>query len=255
MQRSSRNVYEVQLAEPQLRTLFRIAISASGGSGHELWSILHSISALSYAVSTRADRADSAQHVKDWIARVPPLVDRAENLMRLGMEYCIGGWHDGDPFVTKPAQLLDAIQHAYPETALRVGEGIAQSLDLIYPNLALFTILHELITNAIKHAGKPAQVRIAWHIRSDRFICEIDDNGPGLCKKLSMTYLDRCQLGAILRGGLFTVEETIRASKGSLLFRRSDELGGTQVKIELPLVGYWLDDQLHTWRTVYETGY
>lgn len=172
----------------------------------------------------------------------------------MGMEYRGYGWSGGDPFVSRPVQLLDDMRKCYTGTPIRVGEGSDQSLDLIYPNPALFTIFHELIANAIKHSEKPAQVRIAWKIRYEKFVCEIDDDGPGLCDKLSTTYLDRWKLGVNPRAGLFTVEETMRDSKGCLLFRRSAELGGTQVKIELPLVGYWIEDELRTWRTVYETS-
>ena len=251
--RSSRSLDHVQLSEKQLRTLFRIAISAFGGFGHELFSTLVSIRALTAAVTEHAGSSDHAKHVTNWIAHLPPILDRVESMMRMGMEYRGYGWPAGDPFITRPVQLLEDIRKCHPETTIRVAEDHAQSLDLIYPNPALFTVFHELIANAIQHAGKSAQIRVAWQIQYDKFICEIDDDGPGLCGNLSTTYFDRWKLGIDLGGGLFTVEETIRDSRGSLLFRRSAGLGGTQVKIELPLVGYWLDDQLHTWKTVYET--
>ena len=82
-------------------------------------------------------------------------------------------------------QVLDEIRKCYPETAIRVAEGTAQSLDLIYPNPALFTIIKELIANAIQHSEKSSQVRLDWQIQYDKFICEIDDDGPGLCGNLS----------------------------------------------------------------------
>lgn len=108
--RSSRSVDQVQLSEKQLRTLFRIAISAFGGFGHELFSTLVSIRALTEAVTRHADSPDHAQHVTSWIASIPTILDRVESMMRMGMEYRGYGWPAGDPFVTKPMQVLDEIR-------------------------------------------------------------------------------------------------------------------------------------------------
>lgn len=191
----------------------------------------------------------------DWIAHIPPILDRAESMIRMGMEYRGGPWPAGDPFVTRPKQVLEEMQRFHPETTIQVRESSDWSLDLIYPNVALFTIFHELITHAVKDSGSSAHVRIAWHMSFDKFICEIDDNGPGLCDRLSETYLDRWGLDIDPWAGLLTVEQTIQDSQGSLLYRRSADLGGTQVKIEFPLVGYWQEDKLHQWNTVYGTDY
>ena len=177
--RSPRSLDEVQLSEKQLRTLFRIAISAFGGFGHELFSTLVSIRALTAAVNKHVNSPDHSQPVTNWITHIPPILDRIESMIRMGMEYR-GYGPAGDPFVTRPGQVLDEIRTGYPESAIRLAKESAQSLDLIYPNPALFTIFHELIANAITHSGKSAQVRIAWQIQYDRFICEIDDDGPGL---------------------------------------------------------------------------
>lgn len=251
--RSRKSLDHVPLSEKQLRTLFRIAISAFGGFGHELVHTLLSLRALTAGVTLHAGSVDSGSHVANWIARVPPILDRVESMIRMGMEYRGSPWPDGDPFITRPAQVFDEMRRGSQEITLHVAKNSVQSLDLIYPNPALFTIFHQLIGNATRDSRKPTQARVAWHIDYDRFICEIDDDGPGLCDQLSGGYVDRRTLDVELPAGLLTVEQTIKDSQGSLVFRRSTELGGTQVKFELPLVGYWLDDQLHMWKTVYET--
>lgn len=90
---------------------------AFGGFGHELFSTLVSIRALTEAVTRHADSPDHAQHVTSWIASIPTILDRVESMMRMGMEYRGYGWPAGDPFVTKPMQVLDEIRKCYPETA------------------------------------------------------------------------------------------------------------------------------------------
>lgn len=231
------------MSEKQLRTLFRIAISAFGGFGHELFNTLVALRGLTAGVTKHAGNVESGKYVTDWIAHILLIPDRAESMIRMGMEYRGGPWQAGDPFVTRPEYVLEELQTFYPETSIQVKEGGDRSLDLIYPNVALFTILHELITNAVKASGSSAHVQIAWHMSFDKFICEIDDNGPDLCESLSEIYLDRWGLDIDPWAGLLTVEQTIANTRGSLLFRRSTEFGGTQVKIEFPLVGYWQEDK------------
>ena len=74
------------------------------------------------------------------------------------------GWPAGEPLITRPVQLLEDIRKCHAETTIRVAEDNAQSLDLIYPNPALFTIFHELIANAIQHHGNP--LKYEWHGKS-----------------------------------------------------------------------------------------
>ena len=253
LSRSTKSLDQVQLSEKQLRTLFRIAISAFGGFGHELFHTLLSLRALTAGVTTHVGSIDSGKHVETWIAHAPRISDRVESMIRMGMEYRGCPWPGGDPFITRPVQVLDEIRKSSPHTTIQVADGSAQSLDLIYPNPALFTIFRELIGRATTDSLTPTHARIAWHLCYDRFICEIDDDGPGLWDQLSGDYLHRWTLDVEPPAGLLTVEQTIKDSQGSLSFRRSAELGGTQIKIELPLVGYWLENQLHRWRTVYET--
>lgn len=165
--------------------------------------------------------------------------------MRMAQDYQGHGWPNGDPFVTRPMHVLENIRKRYPEMTIDLTDDGVQSLDLIYPKQTLFTIFHELITNAINHSREPVHVRVAWRMCDEKFICEIEDDGPGISENSSATYLEDWKLGAIHRGrGLPTVRHALIASHSFLSFRRSAQLGGTQVKIELPLVGYWLDDRL-----------
>src|SRR5689334_10246136 len=105
--KSRRSLDQVRLSEKQLRTLFRIAISAFGGFGHELFNTLLALRGLTAGVTEHAGSVESGKYVTDWIAHIPPILDRAESMIRMGMEYRGCPWPAGDPFVTRPAQVLD----------------------------------------------------------------------------------------------------------------------------------------------------
>lgn len=92
--------------------------------------------------------------------------------------------------------------------------------------------------NAIKHSEESPQIRIARRVHCDRFICEIEDDGPKISENLSSTYLELWRLGGTHGDRVTHRGACPNCLSDLLVILRSAKLGGTQVKIELPLVGY-----------------
>ena len=138
--------------------------------------------------------------------------------------------------------------------SIHVRVADPQLLKLIYPARSLYFVLHELITNSTKHSNDSAEVVVSWQMRAERFVCTVEDNGPGISANLSTTYLpvDALLPHDRVGEGLWLTGRVTDSSDGLLLFRRSSALGGTEVLIEFPVVGYWNGDDLRQFNDVYE---
>lgn len=99
----------------------------------------------------------------------------------------------------------------------------------------LETILNNLLENALKYAGREAQITVKGKFQSDKFILTVSDNGPGITPEAVPFIFDkfyrsgneeiRNQKGSGL--GLFIVSELARRHNGSIQYLANSPKGAT----------------------------
>lgn len=147
-------------------------------------------------------------------------------------------------FVTRPAEIIEAIKEKYQHIAVMVDETSQKDLEIVYPPNVLRAILSELIENASKVADSPSmEVLIAWEIKNGLFQCEIHDSGPGFPvppfeKFVSIDYIKQHLQDKAGGLGLPIISKSIVESGGKLFFARSKRLNGAFIYFDFPVFGY-----------------
>jgi signal transduction histidine kinase len=128
---------------------------------------------------------------------------------------------------------------ATAEIALAPGAELEVEAD----PLALRTMLHNLLTNAIKYAGPAPRVELSLQTEGSKALVRVRDFGPGLkaldTRRIFEPFvrggdeLVRTRKGVGL--GLYMVSELARAQRGAARAIGSVEGGGFAVEFTLPL--------------------
>jgi signal transduction histidine kinase len=231
------------LSNSEMRRLFEIAMSSIAGARHGLMSKLTGVLALAELAEKRPD-----------VAR-PLLLTRAAREAALIAENSLRLWwrEDEDPFAAKPSEVVEVIRSTFLDARITVGGTEPVSFRLIYPAAALFVVVHELVSNALRHSGN-VECLVSWQMRNRRFACSVEDSGGGISARLTDSYvpLDALEIAPDRLGGLDLTWRVMRASGGLLLFRRSSVLHGSEALIEFPVLGYLMDESLTRFNHVYE---
>jgi signal transduction histidine kinase len=229
---------EVQLNLEQMERLFRISFATIPGVRHNLRNKLSAVLVGLRACKTAAER--------EWKEQLAERLDHASMAARASLEtvdaalnfYRAPG-RASHPFIASPRDVLESIKSTTPDLSFSFGTCEPLMLEFVYPSSALFTLLQELVGNAQRHSHDAAVVVVSWEMRGQRFVCHVEDNGPGISDDLTASYLPWEALALPISSGLALMQEIIRSSEGLLLFRRSKILNGTDVLIELPVLDYW----------------
>jgi K+-sensing histidine kinase KdpD len=146
----------------------------------------------------------------------------------------------GRPFIAEPRSQLDEIAPLYPEAEFQTLPGDQSDLKLVYPASCFFALLYELITNAVRHSTKvKPKIAVRWAMKEELFTLDVEDNGPGIEVTTTEKFTLARALPRILSSsqGLATLDNIMSTSRGRLLYKRSNDFGGTHVRCEFPIVG------------------
>jgi two-component sensor histidine kinase len=234
----------VEVSDDELSRFFEIGLGSLSGMYHDLSNGVSGILISSMTMEERIEsgQAPSLDDIRSFTQRVR---GAAQHLRRIMTHYQMPDASDGSlSFFADLDSIINAIKGQYPE-AVSQGACEPPSLRFLYPHTALFTVMHELVANSVEHSAKGSNARVSWSLRPGWFSCVIDDSGPGVSSDLSNAFLplDALQYPSRRSGGLRIVQRVVRLSDGLLLFRRSSALGGTQALFELPVRGYWKDEE------------
>lgn len=243
-------IEDANLTRSEMYRLFQIAMSAIPGARHDLRGALNVILVSTQIAKRHTPDQDEFSSV---MTRIETAAMDAFQIVEASLTFRQPRHEKIDSFVAQPAVIVQLVGSVCPKVRVTIEKSDVGPLSLIFPASALFIMLHELVVNAARHSGDFAEVLVSWQIRDQRFVCTVDDNGPGM-RGLTDSYLpvDALEINARGHSGLFLVLDVLDSSGGLLLFRRSATLKGTQVLVEFPVVGYFVGDKLTRFADVYE---
>lgn len=253
----SNRLSQLNLSLDEVRHLLGIAVSALGSFRHDLTSKLSVPVTILTTMERDAFWDWTRDEQKDLIALAKKNAIHAGEICETGLSFT-RIIRDFDPFVTDVLGVISKIQNLHDDVIFDVTpETTNEHINLIYPESAFFLIINGLIENSEKHGIDKPKVRLTFRTHGNKFICVVEDNGPGISGTVSGSYLPWDQIHHFLGRredssalGLSAIYTIICASEGLLLFGRSNSLGGTEVLIELPVLGFWDNNQIERFRTV-----
>lgn len=238
------------LSAAEWETLYATAVSSMAMTRHDLRgvfsAVLHGAQMLTNEFDGSADERSFSDaqllHIAQVIRRG---VERAERIVENSVPR-YPGLEKEHPFMAPVDEIIDALLMLFPDAKAHLEPADPAALRLLYPRVSLFGVIHELVANSVKHAATQPEVSISWALKGQRFCLSIEDNGPGISPSLSSSNLDLESVRRRTdhqRTGLDAVHCIIAASRGLLLFRRSERMGGTQALVEFPVIGAWRGDR------------
>jgi signal transduction histidine kinase len=244
-------IEDANLTRREIYELFQIALSSVASARHALNNALGAVLALT-ELAKISPKSDT--DISPFLLQIERSARAAGLIVEASLDFWPSPDMKYDPFVVQPSALIQLISSNCHGANIILEESARTTLSLIYPVPALFIAIHELIGNAVRHSGNSVQVIVSWRMRNERFVCTVDDSGPGLCKDLTDSYLpsDALDISTRPNRGVRLVRAILDSSRGLLLFRRSDILKGTQVLLEFPVVGYYAGEDLIRFSHVYK---
>jgi hypothetical protein len=258
----------------EIKSLMRINGSCTGASLHDLRS--HFLKIRTGAAAIEELLEENGFNVKD--------IEEREELMSM-LKIIVRGAESADrlvhrddefrkqenPFIANPGDAWANLSPEYPDAGMSIRDGTILSIDLVYPISALTAIMNELLWNASRHRGEKTQcacIQASWHMTRERFVCSIEDNGPGIIPDMPRGFVSLLDLAdtmiqdqdtptmdqSIGFSGLRVVAHILDVSEGILLFRRSRTLGGTEALFEIPTIGVWVDRNITRSGFTYSMG-
>ncbi len=220
---------EVNRLLEQLQRRLQRSRQALGNLAHALKSplslLVHDIGSLPMATAQR-------ERLSERLARINELIERELKRARNASDGA------GQHFV--PAQhvpeLIEAVSQLYRERRLEITMGSMPDLMLPLDYEDMLELLGNLLDNACKWASRRVRIDIAVN-DSVRLI--VADDGPGVAEEARAVLLQRgSRLDEQESGhglGLAIVKDMVDDYKGALELRRSPDLGGLEVRVQLPL--------------------
>jgi light-regulated signal transduction histidine kinase (bacteriophytochrome) len=256
----SSRLSQLNLSLDEIRHLFRITLSAIGSLRHDLTNALGTFGSIVDTIERVGFSHFTPEEEKSLISTCKKAAIRAGKIGTTGLSFT-SLFRDFDPFVTDISGMISEIQNLHPDVIFDIFiEEKIKSVHLIYPESALFSIMNGLVDNSEKHGTDKPKVRLTFRMHGNKFVCVVEDNGPGITGAVWGSYLPLDQLDQLytlldqredsVAYGLWEICTIILASEGLLLFGRSNSLGGTEVLVELPILGFWDTNQVKWLRTV-----
>ena len=175
---------------------------------------------------------DVQEKLAKQITAINRLTDRILKRARLA-----GHHHSGMRFSLSQdlPDLIDALEIMYSEKAVSIQVNMDKEINYQIDREDMLELLGNLLDNACKWASSTVTISIV--AVSGLSIC-IEDDGPGADpKKLQQLDKRGVRLDETKQGyglGLAIVSDMVREYNGSLVFGRSEKLGGFRVDIVLP---------------------
>jgi K+-sensing histidine kinase KdpD len=240
------NRQKTSLSQDELRILWRIATGGVNSFRHELG---HHFALISLRLRHCSDMSALPSDMQNLLLQdIQRFIEDFQSFYERLTDICrhtfaaIDDMSKHDPFILDISNTLSIIKELYPSHCIDIVHTHTELLKVIYPEATFYMILHELTQNAIKHSDHPVRIRVTVKMHGHRLCCVVEDSGPGITHSTSyIPVTDTITLPQ--SGGLIGVADLIYVSHGLLLFRRSRELGGTEVLIELPVLGALVGDR------------
>ena len=222
---------EVNRLLEQLQRRLQRSRQALGNLAHALKSplglLVHDIGSLPMATVQR-------ERLSERLARIGQLVERELKRARNASDGA------GQRFM--PAQhvpeLIEAVSQLYRERRLEIRMGSMPNLLLPLDYEDMLELLGNLLENACKWASRRVRIDITVN---DSFRLIVADDGPGVAEEARTGLLQRgSRLDEQESGhglGLAIVKDMVDDYQGALELRRSADLGGLEVRVQLPLRG------------------
>lgn len=126
------------------------------------------------------------------------------------------------------------------EKEIDLGMEQQQKLSIFNLESTLHSVIFNLIDNAIKYTPHQGTINISIFKDNQNAVIQIEDSGPGISPELYDQILKRfyrihqhLEIGSGL--GLSIVDKAVERLGGTLIFAQSEQLGGLQVWVELPM--------------------
>jgi len=179
------------------------------------------------------EQTEAVQAINRQSALLASVIDQLLDLDRMGQA---GGHTETAEFNLR--NLYDELREkCFPDLDDRITwPGAETAFDFTTDRRRVFSIVQNLIDNAVKHSGEGKVVPTCTR-RNGRLLLEVSDRGPGMDSDLKALLTGADQLdcrdvkGAGL--GLFAVRCYTRALSGTVTVRDQDG-GGTTIVVEIP---------------------
>ena len=202
---------------------------AAGNLAHALKSPL---SLLVHDIESLPMGADQRQRLSERLARIGQLIERELKRARSASD---GAGQHFAPAQHVP-ELVDAVSQLYRERGLEISVGQLPEPMLPLDHEDMLELLGNLLDNACKWANRRVRVDVVVN-QSLKLI--VSDDGPGVAEAARAgllrrgSRLDEQEPGHGL--GLAIVKDLVADYRGKLELRRSPDLGGLEVCVQLPL--------------------
>lgn len=166
-----------------------------------------------------------------------------ESLRRLLKRYALYIDIEESPtfLISKPSEIISTICNEYKTNTIKISPDSPKSLEIIYPANILYGVFRELVSNAVKHNRGHRELLISWKMKSNKFECEVHDNGSGLDSKKNDEIVPIEDISSFGRkgSGLHFISRIIYISGGSIYCANSPNLGGLCVHFRFPVYQYY----------------
>lgn len=213
---------------------------------HELKSPIAAIKiALETVVSGRADDAMARRFINNALAdtdRLDLLVQKVLHATRYGNR--AGG------LARKPRSLSDVVEsavEAFGPRATAAGAVVSTSVEdgvwAMIDDEAIAIVVSNLLENALKYGGDPAEIRVGLRRRKDRAVLDVADNGGGIAEDAVPLVFNRFfragdEMTRTSQGtglGLYLVQKIVLAHHGKAEVAETGP-EGTTMRVVLPAV-------------------
>lgn len=137
-------------------------------------------------------------------------------------------------------QCVEQLIHLALEKEIDLGMEQQQRVEIFSQQSAVYSIIYNLIDNAIKYTPAQGMINVSAYQLDNFGIIIIEDSGPGIAPNLHDQILKRfyrvhqhLETGSGL--GLSIVDKATERLGGSIIFDKSEQLGGLKVTVKLPL--------------------
>lgn len=146
------------------------------------------------------------------------------------------------------AQVVETHRLVAQEARIVLRENL-QALEIIAGREGLLTIVHNLISNAVKFSPVSGTVSIALYEKNAEAVLEVEDEGPGIFNEDAERIFDPFFRAPAIRHisgvglGLAIVREFVLAHRGAIEVRPHQPGQGAMLKVRLPLRATYLRQQ------------
>ena len=239
----------LSLSGEEYSRLYGVLASLNSSLRHDLSNALgrtsiiseHALEALAGLAATLERPLDPVA-VRDVLARLASDIKAMEKSARtaIGLVWNLLPRYQSDShaLVAKPVSVVQEIQRMFDPTVVTIEALGSPELEILFPEAALFGLLHELVINA-KQATESPRILISWQQKRQNFLAVVEDSGPGFPGVAPSQKVEPNDLQTPRRGGIALWDSILHRSGGFMLLGRSSTLGGAEITIQIPVTAWY----------------